>query len=312
MKQNIKKFITIVSAIAFAWQQSPGKSWADRHPFCFLRPLAAIEKENAATGGSKQILSEGEIINLIKKYHLEVYRRIRRRYGDELWDRNKGIYTYTMTDPIHAVEFVKLLRHRGYLKPGTRFADLGCANGFVVHLVNALAEGVDVTGVDMDFRLLGEAKAATSKLSDPKFTDTMAPVIDKKRVHWENEDYMNDDFNLSRFDVIYIYPPMKRSKGSRPHPDMGPSEDEVVMGLDVSVDLLHIVNRMRRGSAIALHMGGRVKKFDKSPLLEYVPEIDAYRRIEDRRLRIKLKQKIKGLLEVLFGPGKNAAIETQI
>lgn len=197
-------------------------------------------------------LSEEERIEFVMRLHEEAYQRIHRARGAELF--GPGHYVYTQTHPVTALAMIRQLVAQGYLGPTKKFVDLGCGDGFVGHLVNAMTGG-RATGVEIDNGLLMEARSLTGQLSNKG-------VVDGNRVRWILGNYLQQ--NLAQFDVLYTYPsPM-------------PEDFELVAG-----NLNAVAEKMKPGAilitgGIGQQWGGHL---DKSPYVKYDRKIGGYRRI---------------------------------
>lgn len=136
-----------------------------------------------------------EKLAILNALHEKAARAIYATRGD-LFERQ---YIYAQSGFKAVVQLVEFLRDQGELGSGKTFADLGSADGLVVHLVQAMT-GAEVTGFEKDHDLLQRAPALTFQLGQ-------RGVVDPAKVHWIEGDAQEQD--LSQFDVLYCYPSLK-------------------------------------------------------------------------------------------------------
>lgn len=189
--------------------------------------------------------------------HTVVYQRIMVERRRELFDYQRGRLSYTMTEPGRAIRRIQFLRELGYLDPGKRFADLGCANGLWVDLVAEMSDA-DATGFELDKGLLQEAMDAGPALIEKGM------ARDESRVHWQNRNYLDPEADLARFDVLFIYPPWIKVQGN----------------WTWGVHPLAVVERMKPGAILIVEGTMLDSKLESSPLVQKVPGVGGWLRVE--------------------------------
>jgi len=219
---------------------------------------------------------EGGRIEEIIEYHEGASREIIHSHGKELRDAENGIYIYFQTLPKHALRTIRDLRKHGYLKPGTKFVDLGSADGFMVHLVNTMTKGVETTGIEKDFRLMQEAQRVSKYLNRLKKHKWKRTAVDKKRVRWIQGDFLEQD--LSEFDILYIYPPMHVPEGQK----AGPIKRNGLRGvgnLVSSINYREIINKMKPGAILIINNNQGFDEIGRLRNVEFIPEIRGWKKL---------------------------------
>lgn len=144
--------------------------------------------------------------------------------GEELSSR---YVVYTDKGLFHSVFLEDIVQAFGvYLRPGSRFLDLGSGDGRVVFMASLY--GADATGIEYDEQLVNVSRQALEQLDD---------LLDRDRVHLLHGDFFASSW--SGYDVVYYF-------------DLGSFEDDrlvkkITRELDPGAWLLvaHRISRFR-------------------------------------------------------------------
>jgi len=220
----------------------------------------AVNRMMEAVDGIKRVnlAQEQELLGPLVHFHEEVHDETLRERGWKLFNEKTGEFRYAMTLPESAMARIQNLRERGFLQEGTSVAELGIGDGLITDLILAMTKA-RVTGYEIDPELF----KMSAELTDVWVEIGSLQTEDRERIHRIHGSYLDDDVDLTPFQVVRIYPPMKREEGI----------------MEWAVDMEKIVRKLRPGTILVIE-GGVTRELRQSPFLEYIPSIDAYRRIE--------------------------------